>query len=407
MATLTELREIVRRVAASERSDFYTDRLRDVDIQSWDDWSQLPLLTKADIQRVPFEDRIFVDPSEVAIVRLTSGTTSSDVLAIPRVQMPHTDHERTIMPVRSFMGFLLPHLVHDNHAAPTTKFIGGDPARLTASAYLAARMEIEGLDGLPSTLIAFAGPLAAVYDTRRITHLSLVGERCTKMQREALERLYPSVRSISIVYASSELQGLCAISDASNTNHNVLRGNPHVHYELIDEAGAPVTDLDTPGELVVTTLYSEAAFPLIRYRTGDTARIISRDKRTLFTVEGRTNGDRIRFDAGAIVLAELERAIARVGKGYVSDFEAIVSEEEHNGRPMIKLSITLIIAEHYAPMLGPDIGKALEKELRVNERRTYADAMERGACAAISCTIADLDYGRGRKRRRLRDERDA
>ncbi len=410
MASLPQLQELFTRVYNSTYSSFYRNFYGpsvSVAPDTLLTWESLPLLTKADVIRTPYNERIFISPSEVDIVRMTSGTTSSGVLAIPRAKMPYTKAEASFMPVDCYMGFLLPHRVYDNYTKPGARFIGGDPARLAESAALAAHMGIEGIGALPSTLIAFAEPLSAVYDINRIRHLCFNGDVCTKLQHSALSKLYPSVKTMVSAYGSSETQGLCGVSIEYSGHENALLGHPSVHYEIVDSAGVAIAETPAEGELVVSILYEHAAFPLVRYKTGDTVLMLERSaERTVFAVQGRTASDRVRFSAGSILLPELERAISVVTKGMVADFEATVREERNAEKPLTSLSIILISPPLYADTISPDIARHIEEELRVSEHRTYAEAVRRGACTPITCSIEGLTYGFGRKRRRLTDARE-
>lgn len=405
MARLDELQDLYERVIASSLSSFYRDFYANTSVDlplTHEQWRRMPLLQKSDIARVPFEQRIFVERSEVDIVRLTSGTTSSRVLAIPRVHMPHTEAERHLMPVDSYMGFLLPHRVYDNYTRQGARFVGGDPARLDESARLASSMKIEGIGALPSTLIAFAKPLAALYDITRIRHLCLNGDICTAPQRAALKTLYPGVQTMVSSYGSSETQGLCGISCDYPGNEQALLGHPLVHYEIVNDTNQGIA---TEGELVVSILYAQAAFPLLRYRTGDTVRVLEESAdRFIFTVLGRTSSDRVRFSGGTILLAEIERAITQVTHGTVIDFEVVVGEDIDVNGQRLRLSLTLIAPEHtHVP--ENDIAERIEREMRISEKRSYREGVLHGLCAPLVCHFTNLGQSKGRKTRRLIDTR--
>lgn len=408
MATLQELTALYERAVSSPHSRFYRDFFAARPAPSTlAEWRALPLLTKQDIVAVPFDERIFVDPGKVDLVRLTSGTTSANVLAIPRAEALYTEAERDLIPADSYIGFLLPHRVYDNYAKPGTRFIGGDPARLAESAHLAASIEVQAVAGLPSTLIPFAGQLSRVYDINRVRHLCLNGESATKMQRAMLKTLYPGVQTMVSSYGSSETQGLCAISTPYPGYEQALRGHPLVHYEIVDDAGSVIEQFPAEGELVVSIVSDTVAFPLIRYRTGDTALMLeSDDAHSIFVLLGRAQTDRIRFSAGSIFVAEMERAITKITKGFVADFEATVREEKTADGARLALSIALISPPLYHASIPLDVASQLEREMRISERGTYRDAVQKGACAPLACTIVGLEYGAGRKRRRLTDARE-
>lgn len=412
MELLERLQDVLSRVLESQHSSFYRNFYAGTFtdpgfLKSYAEWESIPFLTKADISHVPYESRIFIDRREVEMIRLTSGTTKTGVLAMPRVKMPFTPWEAPLLPVSSCMGFLVPHRIYDNHIPPGCRFIGGDPANLRMSARLARLAEVEGLAGLPSTLIAFAPILAKEYDMRHIRHLCLNGDVCTKLQRAALERLFPRVQAMVSSYGSAEIQGLCAISAPNREGYpNALLGHPELHYELIDEKGDVLREPFSQGELVISTLYARAAFPLIRYRTGDSALLLPNDsgQKICFSLQGRTEGERIRFDAGTIIAKEIERAIEYITHGDIIDFEASVGEENDGGRLQLTLTISLMpMREIY--MLPPGFAQALERELHVSENKTYADAIERGSCTPIRCALTQDGHTVG-KRRRLIDTRE-
>ena len=75
-------------------------------------------------------------------------------------------------------------------------------------------------------------------------------------------------------------------------------------------------------------------------------------------------------------------------------------------RPLLSLSISLIPSTNGATLDVDTLARLVEQELHITERRTYADAIERGLCAPIQCVIVNASHGEGRKRRRLIDARE-
>jgi phenylacetate-CoA ligase len=128
------------------------------------------------------------------------------------------------------------------------------------------------------TTPAFATTLTThLFDTQchpselNLKRIILVGEPVEKKQiRNLSDRLYVDVWQN---YGLSEIPGPAIAHEC--TGHNGLHINDdHILPEIVDPATGRPLSPGQKGELVLTTL-SARAFPLIRFRTGDTASILS------------------------------------------------------------------------------------------------------------------------------------
>ena len=412
MATLEKIRSGFQRAILSSHSSFYRDLYGHARSfppefpRTWDEWESLPLLSKNDIQSVPFHQRVFITETEMDVIRMTSGTTGK-ILTIPRNNIRPVPELDALLPYSRIMGFFYPHHIFGVYGRPNLVFVGGDSARLDASAVLAARAEIEIIFGLPSLLLAFAEILAQRYDIRRIRRLMLQSDICTKLQEKVLRVLYPSAELVC-TYTSAEMQGQVAFSPTPRIPEHSLAILPTAdyHFESIDEAGKPIREAFVSGELVTSALNESEAFPVLRYRTGDRALIISTHaEQNVFEILGRTAHDRVRFAGGHISINEIERAINVVSDGDVSDFEAVVSEEMRGNVPLLKLTITLITHDGAYSLHDKGVTEKIANELRINEIRTYADGVQRKLCAPLTCKIVPSQHNIDYKRRRLVDMR--
>lgn len=414
MVELSTLRRAFQRAMTSPYSSFYRDLYASrmpfsADFpRTWDEWASLPFLTKKDMQDVSFYGRQFIPVNHVDVIRMTSGTTSSGILLMPRANFRYIPRLHESMPCLRMMNFFFPHHTAGVYKIPDMQFIGGDAARLEMSAALAARIQIDAIGGMSSLLIAFAPVLAQRYDTARIRWLALSSDKCTGLQEKALHRYYPNAKIVNI-YTSTEAQGYIAISPPEPVPGYPFAVEPlpdYYHLELIDEADAPIDTELTLGSLIVSSVHPEDSFPLLRYRSGDSAVRVFKDKsRELFNVTGRVELDRIRFAGGTIMAEEVERAVEAVAGGFATDFEAAVSEEMIGGHPLPKLTVTLVLADDTVSLELNTIAQHLSEEIRINQRRTYAESVEGGFSAPLECktTLPALEIMR--KRRRLVDTR--
>ncbi len=368
------------------------------------EWQRIPLLSKADIIAVPCLKRIFVPYQRIDEVWSTSGTTASGICTVPRIELRHIPLESNAVG-RTYLCF---HLSANRQRMylpdPSVKIMVADRGNLEATAALAARFGIDAIAAPASAAIAIAPHLRARMDLANIRKIQLIHERCTLLQLRALEGLYPQARIVSY-YAVTEGGGMIAISPENPPTEHPLAVNPlpDAYVEIIDGDGTVLGSDGDVGELVVTTL-DEKVLPLIRYTTGDRARIVVRDQ-PLFEVIGRVAEERVKIGGGEVVLSEVERVLSELKHPEIMDFEAVVTEEDAAGIPTPKLTITLLCSEDADASRASEIASHIAEGLRVTADKTYADGERKGVFAPLQCIIERYGGDTGRKRRFLTDAR--
>ena len=191
----------------------------------------------------------------------------------------------------------------------------------------------------PETYIGFSVPLLSVFRLYPgefpIKRALLSGDSCPDGVMKALPMpLYPH-------YGSRETAlGGAVTCPAFQGMH--LREN-HILAEIIDPAGTPVPDGEW-GELVITTIGMEA-MPLLRYRTGDTARFLP-EKCPCGGITRRL--DRVtRAESGPVSMENLDSCLFSIPE--VIDFRAFLGNklrlEIYSLRKDIGVQIQKCIAE--------------------------------------------------------------
>ncbi len=134
------------------------------------------------------------------------------------------------------------------------------------------------------------------------------------------------------IYGMTETGGVGTLGMDCHAHNGIHVWEDHYFIEIIDpESGKRVPD-GNPGELVVTSLTREA-LPVIRFRTGDITRIVSRDKcscgRThvrISSVTGRVD-DMIIIKGVNFFPGQVEQALMQI-PGVGSNYQIIIEETE-------------------------------------------------------------------------------
>ena len=416
MASLGYIRRKLHEVISSPYSTFYADIYRGkINIaedfpRTWAAWESIPPISKIDLMRVPYEKRTFIPLNELERIHQSSGTTGVGLVIVPKPDIPYIEEFTERARMTSFIGFMYPHAINTKFIRPGCAFIGGDPARLEASAALAAAMHIDGIAaGTASIIIEFAPVLEKRYNLSKIKTLFVQTDVCRDAHRIILHKYFPNAK-IVMMYASAEMQPpiiLSAIPPIEGFPSAVEAPMNTHHFDLIDTDGHPIHETGVAGELVVSIFYDGMALPLVRYRPGDRAVMhIRTDDRTVFTVLGRTSGNPIRLSVGEIVQEEIERALEAVAPAMIEDFEARVRST--TGTTVPHLDIRIVPRPGTAFDDVQLLARNIESELHITEQRTYTDGIARGACMPITVSIVVKDGPPGwNKRQRLLDDRDS
>lgn len=412
MKTIERAWGTFQRALESEYSSFYRDfyagKIPHNGGGSEKEWLSVPCLTKSDILKVPYNERIFTPLHDVDMIRYTSGTSGRGVLCLPLSTQSPLSIEMRRLQGKNIVTFFHHHHVHtrsfEGSKNAPARIIAGDTVQLAATAKITMQIEADSLHGPTSVILSFT-PYIREYSPN-IRYIRLTSERTTMLQLRALQAAYPNAE-ISWAYASAEGAGSSAVSPTTKIPKHPFALEPlsDFYIEIVNERAAPIVE-DAEGEIILTTLDASHAFPLIRYRTGDRARVIRYNgDHLIFKVLGRAEEEMVRIGGGEIHLAEIEQAVYRAMGDRVVDFEAEVTDEIKEGRPVPKLVIKLMKDNNSKDRDVGECACIIAESLKVNQDKSYADGVRKGMYAPLSCTLVDLENIQGRKRRHLADRR--
>lgn len=254
--------------------------------------------------------------------------------------------------------------------------MSADMRALPITARLAKLFSIDSVAGFPYAMTELAPHLSREDVAQIIKAVELFGEKASPTQEANIKEAYPHAH-VFAGYASIEAQSVIAQPCSESLAHggeDVHAVEEYFFVEFID-GQKPVLSEGSEGEIVITSL-RPLAFPLIRYRTGDTARITSLScpcgaQTPRFSIVGRIDADRLRVAGGEISLAEAHRALKAIGLS-ASSIELTYLE---SSPPRIDCGVFLSRGTTTSPL---ELARRFAEEFRLTPGTTYARLVAEG-----------------------------
>lgn len=369
--------------------DLYAQKGYSADgIGSLDEWRRIPLWSKRELAAIPFRQRAFrpLEGEEVVHLHTSSGTSKSPVVLNLRDRLFQADL-RGVKRYADRLLFIygLPWL-YGFYAQAGIASVGGSLADFPESARVAARFEIQAIHGTPSQLLALTPHLQKEMDLKDIRVLILWGERISSVTYTAIMELYPNAL-IFPMYGGAETQGFhaTACEALARTKRNCVHFlETSVYPELVDTSESVIEGSDAEGELVLTVLWKDNLFPVIRFRTGDLARRVQglcECNRDTYEILGRSDYDRVTITGGQLRSEELERALGSFAAAIHDDYALHVFDSASSG----KLKMELHVRPRGSDLDLKKLANEVAKELYVGPARTLASGVAAGWYEPLEC----------------------
>jgi len=393
--TIDELNSLLS--LATSQNIFYR-RLYDIaesapsrSINSLDEWRTLPFLTKKGLLAATIAERSFLPVHDVDYISSSSGTTGSLPLFSPRSQLTEYEYRDWHSSKAVLASTPVPHqqefFIEQREFPPRLVVI--DPRNPAATAKLARAAGVDTIWAFLFHVPLIAEHLAREGVAKNIKSIEITGEACSRSQLEEIERYFPNA-TVTSCYGTSEVEnspmGVPCRPISSQEPLSVYHPKDGMFIELLDTNSWSSLPLEAgaEGELVITAYRGEpAAFPFIRYKTGDKARIVetscAQHGSFSFTIIGRVEMDFVKLPGGMLQADEVERALRAFPEDVEDKFEAHVFEEGAGGvrvvlRVIPKRSIDLAA-----------LAQPLASTIRISPESTYAEAAARGLMAKLEC----------------------
>jgi phenylacetate-coenzyme A ligase PaaK-like adenylate-forming protein len=385
----------------SENSSLYKDYwqnngiVKQPSVKTYDQFKKIPIADRSVIN-TSFEpaSRCYLPMTDAHTLAQTSGTSGKAPFFLWRYVHPYP-HGFLNFPfyyslgARRTMAFVgsnkIGPLVYSAREAGVASIIG-DTHDLASSAKLASLAQIDSLT-LPTTLAhLFAKELNNIDYNQNIKLVCLWGEYCSDTSLTLLKKEYPNANFI-IEYGLAE----AAIHVAEG---RVDCENPNRHMHLCSNTSL-VEIIDT--EVVITTLLLPYGTPLIRYKTGDSARFVDGlcpcgNPTPRIEILGRMNGDFIRIGGGEVRVEELDRVMQPLLM-YVEPTYSLIVDEVVNGdvrSGVLTLKLTkrdgISLPEESLELL---VTKEVTENMRISQNLNLTQSLKRGLIKSFSISFVD------------------
>ena len=416
MLSFEELRSLVAHCTDPARDSFYR-RLYKIapgepamQLRSMNDWVALPLVTKDDLIDTPLAERSYLPVSQLDHLRASSGTSGKLPLFSPRTHVRTMDYRFQYHDFKNaFLGFTVPLMPHwharfqEAHGR-LPRVVSFDPKNAAASIRLAKAAGVDALSVFVYHMPNIVEHMKREGMSDRIRFIEVTGEICSRTQYSYMKESFPNATIVQS-YNSSEVEDAhigmpCRPMDG--TEPLAVYHSKSSHYlELVHpETGATVEPaLGAEGDLLVTAYPGEpASFPLIRFRIGDTVRIVEErcsHGSWSFTVLGRTEMDFLKIPGGILRADEVARVLKSFPERVSDQYELHCSEEKTPTGPKLK-PVLYVEAREGVDMT--ELARDIAKNLRVAPSFTYSDGVEKGRYVALTCEpFSASTHGKSRR----------
>lgn len=403
MMTLRQLQDLVEKCTRADTSPFYR-KLYGMgvnepakNIRSIKEWQLLPLFSKEHLVDWTLQDRVFRPWSNIDTVLASSGTSGKPPVYSPwtlnngyayRAQY-HDFKKATLssMPTPHQQATILSQKPFDS------SLVVLDPRRSAASICLAQAAGVDSMLVILHHIPLVAEEMVRMGMNENIRFIEIAGETCSHSSYAYMKKMFPNA-TITSIYGSTDVEtspiGIPCRPITGEDPLEVYHEGERTHLEIVDIATGKVLPIEpgVEGDLIITAYAGETAtFPLIRYRIGDTVRVVEKKCAEhgawSFTVLGRTEMDFLKIPGGILRADEMQRVLRTFGDVVSDRFELHRFEREtENG---LKVQVELRLQTEAGIDLDA-LSKDISKHFHVSAAYTYDDGVQEGFYLPLICT---------------------
>lgn len=264
----------------------------------------------------------------------------------------------------------------------------GDILNPEVTAKIALRLKVNAITAPAAAFFSLMPHLEAVkFPTEDIRFLT--PHAATRIELQALRHFFPKAKIVTY-WGMSELDGLgsflCPETYSGDFDVESLPYHPSSRnfVEIVDPETSMLMPLGQSGELIISHLDTYSPLPLIRYRTGDKARIRSARCGCGFSdlemnFEGRLRTDVIRVSGAILTLDDFRNAVLQMNDLVEEKFLAKISQERQGWR--VRAVIELEVLPRERSVSAEAIAVRFSQLFRVSPRFTLEDAIASGLFA--------------------------
>ncbi len=379
------LREVLAHIRNNPHSKFYDRKYAGHPVDG-SHFFELPLLTRAELQAAPVQERTFCAPEDIRFAAFTSGTTSKEPLVIPFSKVENYYFEPSlgtgirrplIIHPPMMRAFAMTFVQQCEQAAHKVAPLFGDLQSMQNSAMLAAIGTCDAVYSIPTLAAQLAPAAVARGIAATIKLLALSSEVLTTARRAELQTAFPHAL-IANLYGSAELGQMPFFT----CTRVMERGENHFHF--LTKALAALEIID--GELVITYGLNRAT-PLLRYKTGDYFEEVGEGcdcglPGPVVRWSHRSGVDRVRLNGMEFDAEAADRALSAFPHLATLPYQVHFYPTEGSS------AITVVLELATAAAQSEDLASFAERELpdawRLSATATLRTALERGLVASFT-----------------------
>jgi phenylacetate-coenzyme A ligase PaaK-like adenylate-forming protein len=413
--TLHELRSLVRTCTAKGGSPFYRRLygLSDTDespiIDTWDAWQKLPAFGKEHLTRETLPGRVFPPWSNIDTILASSGTSGNPPVYSSWVlndgysyRYQYHDFKRAVLTSMP-TPFQQDWIVRKRGGGPVVIL---DPRRAAASVKLAAAAGVDSMLLILHHVPLITEDMIKTGLNKNIRFIEIAGETSSLSLFRHMRTTFPNA-TICAIYGSSDVEtspiGIPCRPMTDEDPRAVYHVGDRTHLELIDTdtGDVMVPYAGAEGELLISAFAgSDATFPLVRYRIGDTIRVVEAPCEDhgdwSFEILGRSGMDFLKVPGGILRADEVARVLRELSLPDV--FQLHRYEHETEGRLKVKVELLIDVGEDEMTRLAAEIAE----RLRISAAYTYAQAVRDGMFEPLVCRRIPLEPRLGKAVRMVR-----
>lgn len=402
MKSFEELRELVASVTSKGSSPLYRKLYRmdpgapALSLGSMADWRALPFLEKSDLHNMPAMQRVFVPHHDIDALYVSSGTSGNPPLFTARTKLDLFGYRAAFYDnPRALLSSIGPphrqeYWLASQGYAP--RVIGLDQKHVRPSVRLAKAAGVDGVYAFAFLLPQAGACMQELGIAESIRFVEITGEACSDTLYAYARATFPNATIIGS-YGANEVEdsphGIPCTAAANGSEARRFHPKHACHFELVDpDTGAPLDPVaGSEGELVITTGGdSSYACPLIRYRSGDMARVedtaCALHGAWTFSILGRVDADTLKMPHGQLRADEIERVLRSLAPEVADEFEAHRFERAAPDGPRVHIVLHVSAAPHTDLHA---LAARIAQRLRTSPSTTYADNVRLGRYAPLEC----------------------
>lgn len=380
-------------------------------IDTMEEWRQLPVVTKDALIDSPLSVRSFLPLERLDHLRTSSGTSGKPPLFSPRTHVRGLDYRLGYHDFKKpFMSFTVPLMPYwherfqrEHGGNPTV--IVYDPKNPRPSIALAKAAAIDAMSLFLYHIQDAGEEMKRQGINEQIKFLEVTGETCPRALYEYMRATFPNATIVQS-YGASEVEDVhigipCKPLDGSEPISVYHPKNSHF-LEIVDPATGEALDIEpgVEGDLLITAYPGEpSAFPLVRFRVGDTIRVVKAPCEHggwSFTVLGRTDMDFVKITGGILKADEITRVLRSLRPEVTDLFTLHIENAATPTGPLLKPTLEVDALPNVDLRL---LAQKISQELRVGPSYTYSQGVAAGRYLPLTCVPVKKD---GERKKHLR-----